>query len=315
MTSKFVTTEEPASTGRSHKGVRFDLKAKTSDVQILAFSCSSVRGGETTVYSCDDTCSGNEFDSSKWTVLGKSILPKATCTELSVAPIQIRKDCTKGFYIYCTGHIYFAEQDKVLTENPHLQILPQHYCGGDSPFERPFGDNSIRVPACTITYSATPERGHCTGKLLWEDRVFCDLTITVATRSFSAHRAMLAAASPVFRRMLEVPMREKHEHRIEIDAPPEAVEAVLKYIYTGEEPTGLESLDVLPLAHRYELNNLTAACTSMLIWQFSPSNAQAIIQTLRPFKDSEPIKKAWNDMIALAEKDSRLVRPFIDCLA
>ena len=65
---------------------------------------------------------------------------------------------------------------------------------------------------------------------------FCDVTISVKSKEFRAHRAVLAAASPFFLTLLTSNMKESNEQLIKVEleeATESVMEDALKYLYTG----------------------------------------------------------------------------------
>ena len=72
--------------------------------------------------------------------------------------------------------------------------------------------------------------------ILRRNEGFCDITISVKGKQFTAHKAVLAASSPFFLTLLNSDMKESSEKLItvELEEATEAVmEDVLKYVYTG----------------------------------------------------------------------------------
>ncbi|CAK0839602.1 unnamed protein product [Prorocentrum cordatum] len=66
-------------------------------------------------------------------------------------------------------------------------------------------------------------------KKLWTDRLFTDMEVVCGERRFAAHRAVLAAASPVFAAMLSSGMHESQVCEISIgDADERAVQDALE---------------------------------------------------------------------------------------
>lgn len=64
-----------------------------------------------------------------------------------------------------------------------------------------------------------------------------DCCLVVAGQEFRAHKAILAACSPVFRAMFEHDMEESRTNRIEIhDLEPQVFKAMMGFIYTGKAP-------------------------------------------------------------------------------
>ena len=66
---------------------------------------------------------------------------------------------------------------------------------------------------------------------------FCDVTVSVKDKHFKAHKVLLSASSPFFRKLLTSGMRESNEDMIKIEldeATEDVMEDVLSYIYTGD---------------------------------------------------------------------------------
>jgi speckle-type POZ protein len=66
---------------------------------------------------------------------------------------------------------------------------------------------------------------------------FSDTVLVVDGREFNAHKAILAARSPVFNAMFEHEMKESRKGRVEIsDIDPDVFNEMLKFVYTGNTP-------------------------------------------------------------------------------
>ncbi|CAO2599070.1 Speckle-type POZ protein [Lemmus lemmus] len=124
----------------------------------------------------------------------------------------------------------------------------------------------IDIPRCTLA----DELGD-----LWENSHFTDCCLVVAGQEFWAHKAILAARSPVFRAMFEHDMEERRKNRIEIhDLEPEVFKAMVGFIYTGKEPDLHSMADaVLAAADKYGLEHLKVMCESALCSDLSVENA------------------------------------------
>ncbi|KAF1766545.1 hypothetical protein GCK72_006502 [Caenorhabditis remanei] len=85
-----------------------------------------------------------------------------------------------------------------------------------------------------------------------------DFTFIVEGRELRAHRAILAARSPVFAAMMESHTSESQNSRVIMeDLEYDVVEALLYYIYTGTCPNmGSHALEILAAADRYALPGL-----------------------------------------------------------
>ena len=90
------------------------------------------------------------------------------------------------------------------------------------------------------------------------------------SKPIGAHRFILAAVSPVFRRMFFGPMKETAEEVEVKETTPEAFEAMIKYIYNppGGETFNLDQIgcpqklfELLTLVNKYQILSLATLCT------------------------------------------------------
>ncbi|KDD76145.1 hypothetical protein H632_c337p0, partial [Helicosporidium sp. ATCC 50920] len=99
-----------------------------------------------------------------------------------------------------------------------------------------------------------------------------DVFFNVEDQSFAAHRIVLAARSPVFRAMLEGPMKESSGEVDVQGVRPPVFKALLAFVYADELPNALAGakLDVamaqhlLAAADRFALPRLRAMCERRL---------------------------------------------------
>ncbi len=97
---------------------------------------------------------------------------------------------------------------------------------------------------------------------LWyavENQNYADVEIDVKDKKFSAHKAILAARSPVFAAEFTKEQPEKNQIIIH-DADPSTVEQFLYFIYTGESRGTFANEKLLMLALRYQLTTLAKLC-------------------------------------------------------
>nr|XP_042126083.1 speckle-type POZ protein-like [Peromyscus maniculatus bairdii] len=124
----------------------------------------------------------------------------------------------------------------------------------------------ILVPRCTLA----DELGE-----LWKNSQFTDCCLVVAGQEFQAHKAILAARSPVFRAMFQHDMEESRKNRIEIPhLVLQVFKAMMDFIYTGTAPD-LDSMadSVLAAADKYGLEHLKVMCEDALFRDLSVENA------------------------------------------
>ncbi|XP_065209097.1 speckle-type POZ protein-like [Planococcus citri] len=111
-----------------------------------------------------------------------------------------------------------------------------------------------------------------------EDR-FKDVTISVKGKEYRAHKNILATRSTVFDKMLSIDMLESKKNHIDItDVDHEPFEEMLYYIYTGKVKNLDESaFELLPVADKYDLNELRSMCEEVLLKEISTDNATRIL--------------------------------------
>eukprot|EP00747_Dinoflagellata_sp_TGD_P004808 gnl/TRDRNA2_/TRDRNA2_112084_c0_seq1.p1 gnl/TRDRNA2_/TRDRNA2_112084_c0~~gnl/TRDRNA2_/TRDRNA2_112084_c0_seq1.p1 ORF type:complete len:252 (+),score=37.33 gnl/TRDRNA2_/TRDRNA2_112084_c0_seq1:45-758(+) len=156
-------------------------------------------------------------------------------------------------------------------------------------------------------------------KRIWENRMFADATISSSGMQFPVHRAVLAAASPVFERAFSGPMKEGKSANIDIkDSTPAAVEAMLRFIYTGDlelpdanESTALSSSEelvpLISMAMLYEQYALSTIVAELLVQGLTPENAQNRNRALKLHKDSPAVKPAFQKLLQKLREDDTLL--------
>ncbi|XP_076043127.1 BTB/POZ and MATH domain-containing protein rdx isoform X2 [Oratosquilla oratoria] len=115
--------------------------------------------------------------------------------------------------------------------------------------------------------------------VLFESQRFSDVTLSVAGREFQAHKAILAARSPVFAAMFAHEMEERKHNRVEIqDVDHEVLREMLRFIYTGRA-ANLEKMadDLLAAADKYALERLKVMCEESLCTNLSTENAAEVL--------------------------------------
>ncbi|XP_058509562.1 speckle-type POZ protein isoform X2 [Solea solea] len=130
--------------------------------------------------------------------------------------------------------------------------------------------NLVKVPDCRLA----KELGD-----LWENSRFTDCSLCVAGQKFQAHKAILAARSPVFSAMFEHEMEESKKNRVEInDMEPDVFKEMMCFIYTGKAPN-LDKMadDLLAAADKYALERLRVMCEDALCTSLSVENAGEIL--------------------------------------
>ena len=107
-----------------------------------------------------------------------------------------------------------------------------------------------------------------------KDKEFADFTFKVENVKIPAHRAILAARSPVFAAMFKHNMQENRTNETEIkDVTPAAFRALLRFIYTGQCEVGNLVEQLLVAANKYDIQDLKQICDQELRTKLTADNA------------------------------------------
>lgn len=114
-----------------------------------------------------------------------------------------------------------------------------------------------------------------------------DVTINTSDGGAAAHRAVLAARSPVFNSMFSHDLREKELAVIEIaDMSSAACWAFLRYLYGGVPPAEFTAhrLSLLRAADKYDVSDLRQACEDSLCEDIDGDNVLERLQTAHLYR-------------------------------
>ncbi|XP_028624726.1 TD and POZ domain-containing protein 1-like [Grammomys surdaster] len=135
------------------------------------------------------------------------------------------------------------------------------------------------MPAQNLKPAIKDSRHRLTDDLgeLWENSLLTDCCLLVGGHEFRAHKAILAARSPVFRAMFEHEVKERLMNLIEIhDLDPQVFKEMMGFIYTGKAPhfhSHSIATGVLAAADKYGLEDLMAMCEDAFCRNLSVENA------------------------------------------
>ncbi|GBO32534.1 TD and POZ domain-containing protein 3 [Araneus ventricosus] len=113
-------------------------------------------------------------------------------------------------------------------------------------------------------------------KSMYNDGILSDTELRTSTQTFPAHKNILSARSPVFRRMFSNDMKEKSSGLVDItDLEEDTVHRMLLYVYTDSlEDLQYESASKLyEAADKYEIMPLKSKCSSFLKGSLSSTTA------------------------------------------
>lgn len=167
----------------------------------------------------------------------------------------------------------------------------------------------VQLPAASPAYNA--DHSQRITQNLWKDKRFTDVEVVCGSERFAAHRAVLAAASPVFAAMLSTDMRESQSQEIHIlDADERAVQDTLEYIYTGAvgEHAGF---GMVVLGHKYDIPGLVAYAAPVALGNLTPHNVITEVRTLRPFAGEAQLGLVFEALGNKVHEDAKLFRAML----
>ena len=118
------------------------------------------------------------------------------------------------------------------------------------------------------------------GRMLTEG-IHTDITINASDGSIGAHRAVLAARSPVFRSMFSHDLKENDVSAIDIsDMSIEACQAFINYLYgiINHDEFLMHRLALLHAADKYDICDLREACHESLVEDIDATNVLERLQ-------------------------------------
>jgi len=125
------------------------------------------------------------------------------------------------------------------------------------------------------------------------EECYADATIICSDGSIRAHKAVLAARSEYFEKMLSTKMKEGLSGKIEVkDMEMSVCQTILEYIYSGNVDQDKMNVEVLAEAEKMGLINLKKECSSKLINDLSNSNCVKMIEAGDLHKDDDLKNKA-----------------------
>lgn len=143
---------------------------------------------------------------------------------------------------------------------------------------------------------------------LWCDRSFTDVEVICGTQRFAAHRAVLAAASPVFAAMLLSGMKEAKEQQIVIeDGDERAVQDTLEYIYTGSVGEGA-GCGMVVLGHKYDIAGLVEYAAPVALGNLTVDNVMQEVRTLRAYAEDKQLGPVFEALQNKVHENVQLFR-------
>lgn len=143
----------------------------------------------------------------------------------------------------------------------------------------------------------------------------CDVVLIVSGERFPAHKAVLAAASPVFKAMFTRDMKEKHAEEVVLSSlDPRSWRVSIQYIYTAQVDIEDEetALLVLSSARMYQLETLERFVESFLISRLSVVNCFEMLSHAEHY-DLMELKAACERNMEEKFEEMTLSPAFLEC--
>ncbi|GBN61466.1 TD and POZ domain-containing protein 5 [Araneus ventricosus] len=205
-----------------------------------------------------------------------------------------------------TGCLHHSEHEEKPGDSEENESSDEHECF-DAAGKRNF-------PSTTLKKDLTS---------LYNDRLFCDTKLRTDTETFPAHRNVLSARSPVFKKMFTTDMKEKAGECINVpDMSSDTVRRMLKFLYT--DCTGdLEmqsAKDLYIASDKYDIASLKQHCSSFMKKNLCPANVceVLVLADMHQDKDLESAAQEYvltNDEEVFYSDEWKLFMKNYGCLA
>lgn len=152
---------------------------------------------------------------------------------------------------------------------------------------------------------------------LFNSQDLSDVTICANGKEFKAHKAILAARSPMFRGMFSHDMKETKLNRVDVpDVDADVLQEMLRFIYTGKslleqrlqnkeqrDQKELErdqhlAIELLQAANKYQLDRLKLICEEALLRTLSAESVAEIL-ALADLYNASQLKRRAIEFITL----------------
>eukprot|EP00929_Paragymnodinium_shiwhaense_P017348 TRINITY_DN126495_c0_g1_i1.p1 TRINITY_DN126495_c0_g1~~TRINITY_DN126495_c0_g1_i1.p1 ORF type:complete len:391 (-),score=39.71 TRINITY_DN126495_c0_g1_i1:50-1189(-) len=150
---------------------------------------------------------------------------------------------------------------------------------------------------------------------LWQDQGMSDCHVVRGSRRWSAHKCVLATASPVFATMLQSAFREAAEAEVDLSHLSEvAIESLMRFMYLGHLENVLDVYtwaELLVAADMYQFPNLTATAARHIEQLASAANIVELLRFLKKWEHCSTVQACSQHILDLAKNDKRLRDPMI----
>lgn len=178
---------------------------------------------------------------------------------------------------------------------------------------------TLNVDACQRNLTSQWDPQACVNKL-WQDREYTDFGIVVqGNHELRCHRAVLSAASPVFKQMFSGNWEETLQTLERPDVSIEEMSLLLEYIYLGHlriDVNATDLISVAQLADYYQLPELVDQCTSRIPPLVNEANVVEVLCRLRLLSKTIPkFKILLNSAVEEMKNDAQLLWQVVENLS
>ena len=133
---------------------------------------------------------------------------------------------------------------------------------------------------------------------LREENVLCDVQLEAEGQHISAHKAVLAAASPYFKGMFAGRFKETKEEVVAMkEVKFQGLRSVIECIYTTKITLDMTNIEqVMPVAHLLQMNDIVKECVEWMDGKITTANCLQLLEIAEKFCIEKLVSKV-NDFI------------------
>ncbi|GFQ91700.1 hypothetical protein TNCT_134691 [Trichonephila clavata] len=194
------------------------------------------------------------------------------------------------------------------------KILKPNFVSNDT-FQRgqAKGESQLKMPEEMFHSKCVPEgilTAYCTIWLddalrsMYSEGLFCDTKLRTSTKTFSAHKNILSARSPIFKEMFRKDMKDKTTGCVGItDIDADTIHRMLLYLYTDtlEDLKWETASEMYVTADKYQIISLKRKCSTFLTVNLTVNNVSEVLILAIKHQD-EDLKNAVQDYILRNDK-------------
>lgn len=120
-----------------------------------------------------------------------------------------------------------------------------------------------------------------------------DVKFQIDGKLLKAHKSVLAARSPVFKKMFLTNMKESKSNEVVIsDISHDTFDEMLFFIYTGKVSSNFHIvvMELFAASHKYQIESLRKVCEAEVSANLSEENAAAVLEFANIYDCDESLK-------------------------